>query len=70
MVFDEFVGGVDNCRNVFYEWINSVKVNQNWLKKIGEKFIFFGGGIMFFNGVMEYVDCMVELILGVKDGSV
>jgi len=58
------------CRNVPYEWINSVKANQNWLKKQGEKFIFPGGGTMFPNGVGEYIDRMELLIPGMKDGSV
>jgi hypothetical protein len=58
------------CRNVPYEWINSVKANQNWLKKQGEKFFFPGGGTMFPNGVGEYIDYMEELIPGMKDGTV
>lgn len=53
-----------------YEWINSVKANQNWLKKQGEKFIFPGGGTMFPNGVGEYIDHMEELIPGMKEGTV
>ncbi|XP_024372728.1 probable methyltransferase PMT21 [Physcomitrium patens] len=62
----------DECwyRNVPYEWINSVKANQNWLKKKGEKFFFPGGGTMFPNGVGEYIDHMEELMPGMKDGSV
>jgi len=62
----------DECwyKNVPYEWINSVKANQNWLKKQGEKFIFPGGGTMFPNGVGEYIDRMELLIPGMKDGSV
>jgi len=62
----------DECwyRNVPYEWINTVKSNQNWLKKKGEKFLFPGGGTMFPRGVNEYLDLMEELIPGMKDGSV
>jgi hypothetical protein len=53
-----------------YEWINTAKANQNWLKKKGEKFYFPGGGTMFPNGVGEYVDQMEELIPAMKDGSI
>ena len=57
-------------RNVPYEWINSVKANQNWLRKQGEKFVFPGGGTMFPEGVSEYVDRLAELIPGIKDGTI
>ncbi|CAK9266433.1 unnamed protein product [Sphagnum jensenii] len=62
----------DECwyKNVPYEWINTAKANQNWLKKKGEKFFFPGGGTMFPNGVGEYVDHMEELIPAMKDGSI
>ncbi|XP_078437604.1 S-adenosyl-L-methionine-dependent methyltransferases superfamily protein [Wolffia australiana] len=62
----------DECwyRNVPYDWINSQKSNQNWLRKEGEKFLFPGGGTMFPKGVGAYVDLMEELIPGMKDGSV
>lgn len=62
----------DECwyKNVPYEWINTVKANQNWLKKQGEKFIFPGGGTMFPNGVSEYVDRLAELVPGIKDGTI
>lgn len=57
-------------RNVPYDWINKEKSNQHWLQKEGEKFLFPGGGTMFPNGVTRYVDSMVELIPGMKDGTV
>ncbi|CAH9086229.1 unnamed protein product [Cuscuta epithymum] len=57
-------------RNVPYDWINKQKSNQHWLKKEGEKFLFPGGGTMFPNGVSEYVDSMVSLIPGMKDGTI
>jgi len=57
-------------RNVPYDWINKEKSNQHWLNKVGEMFIFPGGGTMFPNGVAEYVDLMTDLIPGMKDGSV
>jgi len=53
-----------------YDWINKQKSNQLWLIKEGEKFLFPGGGIMFPNGVGEYVDMMQELIPEMKDGTV
>ncbi|KAL2348817.1 hypothetical protein Fmac_002817 [Flemingia macrophylla] len=62
----------DECwyRNVPYDWINTQKSNQHWLKKEGEKFLFPGGGTMFPNGVGEYVDWMQDLIPEMKDGTV
>ncbi|KAJ7528246.1 hypothetical protein O6H91_16G091300 [Diphasiastrum complanatum] len=62
----------DECwyRNVPYDWINTQKANQNWLKKKGEKFLFPGGGTMFPNGVGEYLDQMQELIPEMKDGRI
>ncbi|XP_058086985.1 probable methyltransferase PMT21 [Magnolia sinica] len=57
-------------RNVPYDWINSQKSNQNWLRKSGEKFLFPGGGTMFPKGVSAYVDLMQDLIPGMKDGSI
>ncbi|KAK4435556.1 putative methyltransferase PMT20 [Sesamum alatum] len=57
-------------RNVPYDWINKQKSNQHWLKKEGEKFLFPGGGTMFPNGVSHYVDLMVDLIPGMKDGTI
>lgn len=62
----------DECwyRNVPYDWINKQKSNQHWLVKEGEKFHFPGGGTMFPNGVSKYVDLMVDLIPGMKDGTV
>ncbi|XP_078445656.1 putative methyltransferase PMT20 [Wolffia australiana] len=57
-------------RNVPYDWINNEKANQNWLRKVGEKFIFPGGGTMFPDGVSAYVDVMQSLIPGMKDGSI
>ena len=53
-----------------YDWINSQKSNQNWLRKEGEKFLFPGGGTMFPKGVGAYVDLMQDLIPGMKDGTV
>ncbi|ONK71570.1 uncharacterized protein A4U43_C04F10050 [Asparagus officinalis] len=62
----------DKCwyRNVPYDWINSQKSNQHWLKKEGDKFLFPGGGTMFPNGVGKYVDLMQALIPEMKDGTV
>lgn len=62
----------DQCwyRNVPYDWINSQKSNQHWLRKDGDRFTFPGGGTMFPNGVGAYVDLMADLIPGMKDGSV
>ncbi|OIW09607.1 hypothetical protein TanjilG_28206 [Lupinus angustifolius] len=62
----------DECwyRNVPYDWINTQKSNQHWLKKEGQKFLFPGGGTMFPNGVGEYVDLMQDLIPEMKDGSI
>eukprot|EP00246_Nothoceros_aenigmaticus_P005239 TRINITY_DN17148_c0_g1_i1.p1 TRINITY_DN17148_c0_g1~~TRINITY_DN17148_c0_g1_i1.p1 ORF type:complete len:606 (+),score=90.61 TRINITY_DN17148_c0_g1_i1:229-2046(+) len=62
----------DECwyRNVPYEWINSQKANQNWLRKKNDKFVFPGGGTMFPDGVTEYVNRMEELIPEMKDGSI
>ncbi|KAJ6821771.1 putative methyltransferase PMT21 [Iris pallida] len=62
----------DECwyRNVPYDWINSQKSNQNWLRKEGEKFLFPGGGTMFPHGVGAYVDLMQDLIPGMKDGTI
>ncbi|EAY93110.1 hypothetical protein OsI_14912 [Oryza sativa Indica Group] len=62
----------DQCwyRNVPYDWINSQKSNQHWLRKEGDKFIFPGGGTMFPNGVGAYADLMAELIPGMRDGTV
>lgn len=57
-------------RNVPYDWINSQKSNQNWLRKEGEKFKFPGGGTMFPHGVGAYVDLMQALIPEMKDGTV
>ncbi|XP_019158586.1 PREDICTED: probable methyltransferase PMT21 [Ipomoea nil] len=58
-------------RNVPYDWINKEKSNQHWLQKDGEKkFIFPGGGTMFPDGVTKYVDSMVDLIPGMKDGTI
>ncbi|KAK9716115.1 hypothetical protein RND81_06G212000 [Saponaria officinalis] len=57
-------------RNVPYDWINTQKSNQNWLRKEGEKFLFPGGGTMFPKGVSHYVDLMVDLIPQMKDGTV
>lgn len=59
-----------DVRNVPYDWINKEKSNQHWLKKEGELFIFPGGGTMFPNGVAEYVNLIIDLIPGMKDGSV
>lgn len=53
-----------------YDWINTQKSNQNWLRKEGEKFIFPGGGTMFPNGVSAYVDLMQDLIPEMKDGTI
>lgn len=54
----------DQCwyRNVPYDWINSQKSNQHWLRKDGDRFTFPGGGTMFPNGVGAYVDLMADLI--------
>ncbi|KQJ96217.1 probable methyltransferase PMT21 [Brachypodium distachyon] len=62
----------DQCwyRNVPYDWINSQKSNQHWLRKDGDRFAFPGGGTMFPNGVGAYVDLMADLVPGMKDGSV
>ncbi|CAM6085500.1 unnamed protein product [Calypogeia fissa] len=62
----------DECwyKNVPYDWINTEKANQNWLKKKGDKFLFPGGGTMFPDGVGKYNDHMEELIPGMKDGSI
>ncbi|KAF0934278.1 hypothetical protein E2562_024468 [Oryza meyeriana var. granulata] len=62
----------DQCwyRNVPYDWINSQKSNQHWLRKEGDRFIFPGGGTMFPNGVGAYADLMAELIPGMRDGTV
>ncbi|GAA0149985.1 methyltransferase [Lithospermum erythrorhizon] len=57
-------------RNVPYDWINKQKSNQHWLVKQGEKFHFPGGGTMFPDGVSKYVDLMVDLIPGMKDGTI
>lgn len=57
-------------RNVPYDWINSQKSNQHWLRKEGDKFSFPGGGTMFPNGVGAYADLMADLIPGMKDGTV
>ncbi|XP_019182194.1 PREDICTED: probable methyltransferase PMT21 isoform X2 [Ipomoea nil] len=57
-------------RNVPYDWINKEKSNQHWLQKDGEKFLFPGGGTMFPDGVTKYVDSMVDLIPGMKDGTI
>lgn len=58
------------ARNVPYNWINNRKSNQNWLRKVGEKFRFPGGGTMFPRGVGEYVNLMQALIPGMKDGTI
>ncbi len=62
----------DECwyRNVPYDWINTQKSNQHWLKKEGQKFLFPGGGTMFPNGVGKYVDLMQDLIPEMKDGTI
>ncbi|GMJ12555.1 early-responsive to dehydration 3 [Hibiscus trionum] len=62
----------DQCwyRNVPYDWINTEKSNQNWLKKKGDKFLFPGGGTMFPNGVGAYVNLMQDLIPEMRDGTV
>ncbi|KAM0835714.1 hypothetical protein ACQ4PT_062763 [Festuca glaucescens] len=62
----------DQCwyRNVPYDWINSQKSNQHWLRKEGDRFAFPGGGTMFPNGVGAYVDLMADLVPGMKDGTV
>ncbi|KAJ4829423.1 putative methyltransferase PMT21 [Turnera subulata] len=62
----------DQCwyRNVPYDWINTQKSNQNWLRKDGEKFLFPGGGTMFPKGVGAYVDLMQDLIPEMKDGTI
>ncbi|KAJ6812202.1 putative methyltransferase PMT21 [Iris pallida] len=62
----------DECwyRNVPYDWINSQKSNQNWLRKEGEKFLFPGGGTMFPHGVGAYVDLMQDLIPEMTDGTI
>lgn len=57
-------------RNVPYDWINTQKSNQHWLRKEGEKFYFPGGGTMFPDGVGAYVDLMQNLIPGMKDGTI
>ncbi|KAL8141729.1 hypothetical protein V2J09_014761 [Rumex salicifolius] len=57
-------------RNVPYDWISKEKSNQHWLKKLGEKFFFPGGGTMFPNGVTQYVDLMQDLIPQMKDGTI
>ncbi|KAK4786779.1 hypothetical protein SAY86_010612 [Trapa natans] len=62
----------DECwyRNVPYDWINTQKSNQNWLRKQGDKFAFPGGGTMFPAGVSAYVDQMQDLIPEMKDGTI
>ncbi|KAM7250520.1 hypothetical protein ACFE04_022403 [Oxalis oulophora] len=62
----------DECwyKNVPYDWINTQKSNQNWLRKQGDKFQFPGGGTMFPRGVGAYVDLMQELIPEMSDGTI